>query len=72
MTPRLCQKIMYKNDKDEKIVLMGVIEKEDDFFIHFTTDARKFRFHKSMILSIAETNKEFRGYEPHLALGKSI
>ncbi|MBT7192662.1 hypothetical protein HN918_01620 [archaeon] len=60
-----CQKIIYKNlgQQTRNNVLLGIIVHEDDNFIHFRTDKRKYTISKSLVLSIIDTDVEFRGYK---------
>jgi hypothetical protein len=58
-----CKKLIYRNSNNVLSygILLGLITKEENDLVYFKTAKRKYVFHKSMIVSIMETDQEFRG-----------
>lgn len=57
---QLCKKLAYGIKEDPSIIL-GIVVSEDDSFITFRTARREYKISKSMVLSIGDTDQEFRG-----------
>ena len=56
---RLCKKIRF-GLHERPTILLGLILSEDDFFIVFRTANKKHHINKNEILSIEDTNIEFK------------
>jgi hypothetical protein len=58
-----CKKLTYRNLEKNKPhnVLLGIVIGEDDHIIFFRTGNRRITVSKSLILSLEDTNEEFRG-----------
>jgi hypothetical protein len=59
-----CKKLTYRNlnPESKNNIILGIIIEEDEHFLLFRTANRKLTISKSLILSIEDTNEEFRGY----------
>lgn len=60
---KLCKKIIYNDISfpDTPKILYGLILWQDDNFLKFQTENREYTFSKKLLISIEDTNKEFRG-----------
>ena len=60
-----CKKLIYKNidGNGRNHILLGIVIGEDDNFIRFRTEHRKYTVSKKLILSVTDTSEIFRGYE---------
>ena len=63
-TKQKCKRLVYKNTSREydpsPCILMGVILSEDDGFIKFQTGRKQYTISKSVIISIEDTDIDFR------------
>jgi len=58
-----CKRLAYKSKEQDNspTIILGVVVSEDNDFLIFKTDKREYRISKSLILSIEDTNIDFRG-----------
>ena len=66
MENEYCVKLCFKHPDEETQEIYGLITKEDDFFIYFETRNGSYRFSKSNVISIRQTDIVFsknKGYD---------
>ena len=58
-----CKKLAYKRsaNDDSPTILVGLVVKEDKNFLYFKTARKEYRINQSLILSMEDTDIEFRG-----------
>lgn len=54
-----CQKLIFE-EKGSRSILLGLVEGEDEFFIWFRTARRTHIISKGIIISIVDTDEEFK------------
>lgn len=60
-----CKRLVYRSgDSKKATILLGLIESEDDYFVKFRTNKNTYTLAKSTILSIGDTQEEFKELKP--------
>lgn len=56
----LCQKLVYNKYNNKTNVLLGIVTGEDTTFVFFKTKNKSYRINKTSIISLEDTNEEFK------------
>lgn len=57
---QLCKKLKF-GDPEKPSIILGIIVQEDNDFLVFRTAHREYRISRRLILSIEDTDAEFKG-----------